>query len=215
MYFDLFYSTFMSPNNLYHAMRDRFPDITLTSVKDWLDKQPLYQIHKDTKSGHAHFYVDKPNFLHQMDLLFMPECNGYKYILAVVDTASRFKCALPLKNKKIGPASEKIYSDGPLVWPTQVNCDSGSEFKSVANLMKRHDVKMNFAPVGYHNSQAMVERFNKEIAQRLFKYMEWHDTWNWIEPLQAMVDQLNDEVNGSIKLRPVDAILLDSATKKI
>jgi hypothetical protein len=212
---ELFYTTFMNTRNLYLALHEKFPDITYQFIQEWLDKQPLYQIHKNVSSGHGHFYVSKPNHLHQMDLLYMPNIDGYRYILCIVDTASRYKAARALKTKVCNAAIEDIYRTGPLTWPNQMNCDSGPEFMGyVKRMMQDHNVTVHYAPVGYHNSQAMVERFNRDLSQRLFKYMEWHNTWDWKTPLDFMITQLNDEVNTSIKMKPKDAILLSDVRQK-
>ena len=74
--------------------------------------------------------------MHQFDLLYMHSDtlyeNRYKYILAGIDAASRFKVARLLRTKKARNVSEMItdiYKVGPLTYPTTFQCDNGSEFK--------------------------------------------------------------------------------------
>ena len=59
--------------------------------------------------------------MHQFDLLYMPSDtlygNKYKYILAGIDAASRFKVARPLRTKQVRDVVEMIadiYKVGPL-----------------------------------------------------------------------------------------------------
>ena len=75
--------------------------------------------------------------MHQSDLLYMPSDtlyrNKYKYILARIDAASRFKVMRPLRNKQahdVGEMIADIYKVGPLTYPKIFQCDNGSEFKA-------------------------------------------------------------------------------------
>ena len=59
--------------------------------------------------------------MHQFDLLYMPSDtlygNKYKYILAGIDAASRYKVARPLRTKQARDVTEMvadIYKVGPL-----------------------------------------------------------------------------------------------------
>ena len=57
-----------------------------------------------------HWTVDKPNQIHQADLLFLPHDRvgrkTYKYALVVVDIASRYKDSEPLTSKESREISE-------------------------------------------------------------------------------------------------------------
>ena len=74
--------------------------------------------------------------MHQVDLLYMPSDtlyrSKYKYILAGIDVASRYKVARPLRTKQARDVAEiiaDIYKVGPLKYPKIFQCDNGSEFK--------------------------------------------------------------------------------------
>ena len=67
----------------------------------WLSKQTIWQICLPKlyrKITYARIKDDKPN-THQADLLYLPEDGGYKFALCVVDVASRYKEAEPLKTR--------------------------------------------------------------------------------------------------------------------
>ena len=71
--------------------------------------------------------------MHQFDLLYMPSDtlygNKYKYILAGIDAASRYKVVRPLRTKQVRYVAEMIadiYKVGPL---TLFQCNNGSKFK--------------------------------------------------------------------------------------
>ena len=63
--------------------------------------------------------------MHQFDLLYMPSDtlygNKYKYILAGIDAASRFKVVRSLRTKQARNVAEMIadiYKVGPLTYPS-------------------------------------------------------------------------------------------------
>ena len=72
--------------------------------------------------------------------------NKYKYILAGINAASRFKVARPLRTKQVRDVAEiiaDIYKLGPLTYPSTFQCDNGSEFKGeVTKMLEKNEVKI-------------------------------------------------------------------------
>ena len=71
----------------------------------------------------------KPSFIHEVDLLFLPNDNGYIYALVVVNIGSRICQAQPVKTKKskdVLQAIRKIYNGKILKLPHQLQVDSGT-----------------------------------------------------------------------------------------
>ena len=70
----------------------------------------------------------------------------YKYILAGIDAASRFKVARPLRTKQVKDLAEMIddiYKVGPLKFPETFQCDNGSKFKGEATkMLEKNEVKI-------------------------------------------------------------------------
>ena len=95
--------------------------------------------------------------MHQFDLLYMPSGslygNKYKYILAGIDAASRFKVARPLRTKQVRDVAEMItdiYNVGPLKYPKIFQCDNGSEFKGdVTKMLEKNEVKIQRVTTKY------------------------------------------------------------------
>ena len=119
--------------------------------------------------------------MHQFDLLYMPSDklygSKYKYILAGIDAASRFKVARPLRTKQMRSIAEMIadiYKVGPLKYPKIFQCNNGSEFKGdVAKLLEKQEVKIRRVTTKYkHTHTAFVEALNKILAERLFKVQD-------------------------------------------
>ena len=115
-------------------------------IKEWLSRQVHLPAPKHI--NRPHYQVTTPNEMHQFDLLYMLSDtlygNKYKYILAGIDAASRFKVARPLRTKQARDVAEMIadiYKVGPLTYPSTFQCDDGSEFKGeVTKLIEKHEV---------------------------------------------------------------------------
>ena len=121
-------------------------------IKQWLSRQAFSQVHlpAPTQVDRPHYQVTIPNEMHQFDVLYMPSDslygNKYKYILAGIDAASRFKVARLLRTKQARDIAEMIadiYKVGPLMYPKIFQCDNGSEFKGeVTKMLEKNEVKI-------------------------------------------------------------------------
>ena len=195
----------------------------------FLKKQTVWQIYLPPPKyiPRAKFSVSAPNEVHQADLLFLPHDRPgkgkklYKYALTVVDVASRYKEAEPLSSKESGEvvkAFEKIYSR-LLKWPKLLQVDPGREFMGKVNeVMKKHNVSIKRGGAGQHRAQAIVETFNRTLAERLFEHQYAQEillearggknvrSTEWVSRLPDIVKALNNEETRLIGMKPVDAI---------
>ena len=70
--------------------------VSENEAKEWLKKQALWQIYLPSPRyiPRPHWTVDKPNEIHQADLLFLPHDTvrrkTFKYALVVIDVASQY-----------------------------------------------------------------------------------------------------------------------------
>ena len=199
---------------------------TKEEAEKWLLKQPLYQIYLPAPkyiprpNASLSLYA-KPNDIHQSDLLSLPhdkfKKKTYKYILSIVDVASRYKGSYQLttKNaKEVAQAFQWIYENTPLNYSKTLIVDDGKEFYGeVTKLMEKHDVIIQRGDPSQHHSQGIMERFNRTLADRLFTY-QYHkeledpskSNREWVFRLQNVVSSLNNEKTRLIGMRPVDAI---------
>ena len=147
--------------------------------------------------------------------------NKYKYILARIDAASRYKVARPLRTKQVKDVAEMIadiYKVGPLMYPKIFQCDNASEFKGeVTKMLEKQEVKIQGVTTKYqHTHTAFVEALNKILAERLFKVQdaqEFNDpekvSATWVKHLYRLVDELNNMETEMIGMKPKNAIVLD------
>ena len=194
--------------------------------KQWLYKQALWQIYLPAPRHvpRPKFDVATPNSVHQADLLFLPHDKLprgkkiYKYALTVVDIASRYKEAEPLTSKnsdEVAKAFQSIYKRSPLTWPNMLQVDPGREFMgAVTKEMEKHKTYIRRGRTEIHRDQAIVERFNRTLAERLFGHQyaaemllpEGKRSTEWVKRLPDVVGALNNEVTSLIGKKPAVAI---------
>ena len=162
--------------------------------------------------------------MHQFDLLYMPSDtlygSKYKYVLAGIDAASRYKVMRPLRTKQARDVAEMIadiYKVGPLKYPKIFQCDNGSEFKrEVTKMLEKQEVKIQGVTKKYkHTHTAFVEALNKILTERLFKVQDAQElndpekvSSRWVKHLYGLVDELNDTEAEMTGMKPKDAIKL-------
>ena len=196
------------------------------TVKQWLSRQAFWQVHLPAPKhvDRPHYKVTTPNEMHQFDLLYMPSDtlygNKYKYILAGIDAASRYKVARSLRTKQAHDVAEMIadiYEVGPLTYPKIFQCDNGSEFKGeVTKVLEKQEVKIRRVTTKYKFTHtAFVEALNKILAERLFKVQDAQElndpekvSSRWVKHLYGLVDELNDMETEMIGMKPKNAIKL-------
>ena len=149
---------------------------------------------------------------------YLAEKKIYKYALTVVDIASRYKEAEPLTLKnsdEVAKAFQSIYRRSPLTWPNMLQVDPGREFMgAVTKEMEKHKTYIRRGRTEIHRDQAIVERFNRTLAERLFGHQyavemllpEGSRSTEWVKRLPDVVSALNNEVTSLIGKKPAVAI---------
>ena len=141
-----------------------------------------------------------------MDLQSIADDNdGYKYILTVVDSLSKYAWVRPLKDKtatRTAGALRSIFGEGRI--PPRLRTDRGREFLggAVQKLLSKNGIV-------YFTSEnptkaAIVERFNRTLRGRMWRYFEATNTRRYVDVLQSMVDAYNRRVHRSIGMAPIN-----------
>jgi hypothetical protein len=150
-----------------------------------------------------------------MDLVDMQQLSGqnkgHKFILTVIDLFSKYAFAEPIKHKtgaNVAEALERIFQTRI---PAYTQSDRGLEFlnKSVQDLLKKYNVQW-FSTENETKAQ-IVERFNRTLKGKMFKYFTANNTKSWIDVLQSLVKNYNTSVHRTIKMTPTDASLPKNA----
>ena len=73
----------------------------------------IFKRPSNMSSAYNHFDISVVNQMHQIDVLYLPNDDGYAFVLSVVDCASRYKAARAIKGQskpEIIEALNSIYS---------------------------------------------------------------------------------------------------------
>lgn len=182
----------------------------MTDIVDELFKKP-----KKDKGVNATRILPVPaNTVHQGDLLFLPDDNGYKYALVVVDVGTRQTDIVPLKNKEhttIINAFNHIYrrkSKKILEFPKKMEFDAGSEFDNqyVSDYFDKQNIVIRIAKPQRHRQQAMVERRNQiigiDIAKRQTaeELLTGETSRQWVDDLPEILKKMNTKAS---KRKPI------------
>lgn len=199
------YSTVSTLAKVTHIKPDR--------VKFWLEGEEPYTLHRPTRKRFPRnsFRVYFPDELWQADLVDMQayasENSGYRYILTCIDVFSKFAFARPVKKKTGSCVLEAIRdiittSDRK---PKFLMTDKGLEFQNKFVLDYLKSIGVNY----YHSHNpdvkcGVVERLNRTIKSRMWKYFTHSSTHRYIDELQNFMTSYNSAKHSTIKMAPKD-----------
>ena len=194
---------------LHREARKIFENLAFKDVKDWLSGELVYTLHKPLRKKFKRnpMVAEKPHENMQADLvdmkLFSKYNDGYNYILTAIDIFSKKGFAIPLKNKNqehVKNAMEKIIIEYPI---HKLMTDKGKEFENntFKKLMSDYKTHHYFSK----NSEikcAVVERFNKTLKNRMFRYFTLKGKRRFLEILPEILKSYNSSYHRSIKMSP-------------
>ena len=131
---------------------------------------------------------------------------GNKYILAVIDIFSKYGWLYPIKNKtglEVENAFKNIFAEGRV--PEKIWVDKETEFynKHLKKLLEKHDIDMYSTE--NEEKSSVVERWNRTMKSKMYKYFTANLTRTYIDMLPEMVEKYNNTYHRSIKMTPVQA----------
>jgi transposase InsO family protein len=206
------FSSYGGARRLYSRLKEIDPKITENDVKKWLRKELTYTLHKPIrfKFKRNKVVAFSHNEQWQADLADMKSLSrhnlGYKYILTMIDVFSKYGFAKPIKNKtpkEIIRAFQEVFSSG--FKPLTLQTDRGTEFvnQSFHKFLKLKEIKF-FTSKNQTIKCSVVERFNRSLKNRLYRYFTAKGTSKWVDVLQDFVDSYNKSFHRSIKMAPID-----------
>ena len=203
--------SFTSPSKLYNfVQKDGKHNISKYQIRKWLNKQEPYSLQKiNRKPKTTPIIVSGIDDQWSADLMdmnkFSDKNDGYKYVLLVIDTFSKYIWLRSLKNKtgnSVKRAFENIFSEGRI--PNRIRTDKGMEFraKEVRNLMKSRNVTQMFTE--NENKASISERAIKTIKARIYRFFMFKNAHEYISELQNFADSYNHTRHSTIDTEPVN-----------
>lgn len=174
------------------------------------------ELHKSAKRNYKRrrVVVKGINDLWQADLVEMQPYaklnRGYRYILIVINTFSKYVWAQPLKSKQGKDVTQamKIILDKTNK-PTNLQTDLGKEFynKDFKQLMSTFGI--NHYSTFSNLKASIVERVNRTIKNRMWKYFSNQGSYKWYTILPIIIEKYNNTTHSTTGYKPVDVKLIN------
>jgi transposase InsO family protein len=185
-------------------------NLPLKQIKTELEQDPTYTLHKQIKRKfkRRQVQVSGRGEQWQIDLLDVSKLkhqnSHFTFLLTCIDVFSRFAYVVPLKSKEgksCAEALKLILANSPSA-PKFIYSDAGHEFtnKHCKDVYKTHNIIHILTQSTF--KAAIVERFNKTLRQKIWRYMTFKKTKRYVDVLQDLVKSYNDTIHSSIGLAP-------------
>lgn len=203
-------ASFGGVEKLLRRARKKDPSITRKDVEDWLRGELTYTLHKPVRRKFLRnpIVVSHIDEQWQADLVEMREFSSQNksinYILTVVDILSKYAWVVPLKDKTANSHKVAFQSIFKQRKPSKLQTDQGKEFVNSVDQKYLEDEEVHFFTAKNEDTKcSIVERFNRTLKSKMFKYFTSKGTRKYIDVLQKLVDSYNNSVHSSTKFKPV------------
>ena len=183
--------------------------VGVNEVRNWLMHQDAYTLHKPPRRTFPRRKtlsrgVDELWQADLADVSSLASSNGgHKFILTVIDVFSKFAWARALKNKNGATVTNAFESIIYSRKPNHLQTDKGTEFLNSTFQKLLTDNKIKFYTSQNEDIKcAVVERFNRTLKTRMFKYFTYAHTTKYLDVLQQFVDAYNNSYHRTIKTTP-------------
>ena len=136
-----------------------------------------------------------------MDLLKLPESNGYHYVLAITCLYTKLLTLIPLKSKDTTTVTDAFINKYICLYsiPSKLYSDMGSEFTSkiMKNVCEKLGINHVFSSSAHPQSAGAIERMNRITLTYIRKYLENNRDWTILLPKIAFSH--NTTLSNSLK----------------
>ena len=185
--------------------------ISRTEAKKLLQGEESYSLHKPVQRRFrmlpTQVFVKDEQW--QADLVEMQKFafhnRRFRYLLTIIDILTKYAWAVPIKSKtgtNVKAAFEGMFRQGRQ--PQLLQTDRGTEFYN-----RIMDTFLKSKGIGHFSTEgdtkgAVIERFNRTLKERLYRYMTANHTKKYIDVLPDIIGSYNEDEHRSIGMAPVD-----------
>jgi hypothetical protein len=173
--------------------------------EDYLQQLEV-ELHKPAKKNFHRRKVYVPHLDHTwsadlVDLKSLSRQNkGFKYILNIICCWSKYAFSVPLKTKtalEVTQAFARVFKESGRI-PKYLWVDQGREFYNshMTTLLDAHGIK-RYSTFG-EGKAVVIERLNRTLKQWQFKFFTRHQTHNWIDDNDALIQKYNHKEHRGI-----------------
>ena len=209
---DAIYRTLRLPGS-FGGVRNlqRYSGRSARAVREYLTGQDAYTLHRTRRIRFPRrkTYSKAIADLYQIDLVDLsslsPFNDGTRYLLTCIDVFTKRAWAVPVRRKfgrDVAEAFERIIADRKC---NMVQSDKGTEFlnSTFQSMLRRHDIKF-YTSENEDLKAAVVERFNRTLKTKMFRYFTHKNTRRYIDVLDDLLHSYNNTYHRSIGMAPVE-----------
>lgn len=201
------YAGYSAVDNLIRAA-----NLSRNKVVRWLEAQDAYTLHRPLrrKFPRMHYNVTNIDDLWEADLIELRNLksynDGYSYLLVIIDVLSKYAWVEPLRDKtsnSVMKAFQRVLSRSNGRAPVYLQSDKGKEFigRPLQKLLEESDIRFRVAR-NPDVKAAIVERFNRTLKERMWRYFTHKNTRRYIDDLQNIVNAYNHTRHSSTRMQP-------------
>lgn len=193
---------------------ERPRNLTKKTVKEWLQKQEVYQVHSVPKEKYKTeaIIVGQPDEIWDLDILILPDQPGQngnskkkKYLLGCIDIFTRFVRVRLMKTKtaaETAKAFKSILSEGKKC--QALRGDNGPEFKGAPFRKILKEEKIPYITAYGHVKANYIERWFKTFQQKLHRYSYHNNKLHFVDVINEIVHSYNNTIHGTTGFRPAE-----------
>ena len=211
-------ASFFGLDKLYRMANNQFPSVTRKEIRKWAENNLCYSLHKPSRRTFKQNKVYAPEIdsLCEADLAFVQdiakENDRVNYLLVVIDVLSKYVWVRPMKNKtarSLLEAFDSILSEGRK--PEKLRTAKGTEFvdESFQQYLKKN---FQFYTANNEPKASVVERVNRTLKSKLYRYFTAVNSLCYINVLQDLVDSYYNTYHRSIGRAPTTVSFLNVGT---
>lgn len=186
------------------------------AAKEWLQTQATYTLHRPARKRYKRNRIQVAGLDDQWeaDLVDVQGIakfnNNVKFLLTVIDSLSKFAFAIPLKDKtgqSIVKAFTQIFKTRQ---PRKLRTDKGKEFlnRPFQDFLKKRGII--FFTSNNETKSAIVERFNRTLQERMWRYFTASKTQRYIDVLQSILESYNSTTHTTKDYAPSDVNVMNA-----
>ena len=199
---------YTSKTKMLKKVKSLYPNVKKSQFEKWFMKKRVYTLHKPVQkpSSYSQTMTHSLNVQYQADLVDLSKIakknKGFRFLVTCIDIFSKFAWAVPIKKKtgdELVRAFEIIFKKNR---PLLLQTDKGSEFynRKFKAFLKSENVRL--FSTNSEMKASIVERFNRTLKTRMWKYFTDKNTRTYIDVLPVLVNHYNNTYHTSIKSIP-------------
>ena len=190
------------------TFKTNHPGFKLAKLKKELRDVEAYSMHKQVKRKFPRRKTEVAGIddQWQIDLLDISKLkyqnSHMTFLLTCIDVFRRFAWVIPIKNKEaetVRDAFLTIFKTNKP--PRSIYSDGGNEFKGECKELFQ---KLNILTIETMSTlkAAVVERFNRTIREKIWRYITWSKSKRFIDVLPDLVKSYNATIHSSLGTSP-------------